>query len=263
LRKLSFDEVLSRLVPFLRTDGFATGKNARILVARVKEQEPVQAETRSLSVMDHLREAILSGELSAGTHLQEVRLSQSFGVSRTPVRAALQGLSAAGLLDYEPNRGYVVRTFSLAELIDAYEIRGALEGLAARFAAERGLSDTQSAIIEQALQRGDSVFVTHDQINETVIKTVEEINVTFHSTVLEAASNRLLGQSIELSYQVPKVSINNIFMLDFSDLSERFAEHHAIFEAILARAPLKAETIMRDHVASVKFSAVKALRGQK
>ena len=231
------------------------------MVAKVKEQEPVQAETRSLSVMDHLRESILSGELPAGTHLQEVRLSQSFGVSRTPVRAALQGLSAAGLLDYEPNRGYVVRTFSLAELIDAYEIRGALEGLAARFAAERGLNETQSLVIEQALKRGDTVFLKHEQINDMVIKTVEEINVTFHSTVLEAASNRLLGQSIDLSYQVPKVSINNIFMLDFSDLSERFAEHHAIFEAILARAPVKAEAIMRDHVASVKFTAVKALRG--
>jgi GntR family transcriptional regulator, vanillate catabolism transcriptional regulator len=174
----------------------------------------------------------------------------------------LQSLSAAGLLDYEPNRGYVVRTFSMAELIDAYEIRGALEGLAARFAAERGFSDDQRNIIEEALQRGDALFNAHDCVNENLVKEAEAINVIFHSTVLEAASNRLLGQSIDLSYQVPKVSVNNIFMLDLSDLSERFAEHHAIFEAILARSAQKAETIMREHVASVKFAAVKALRGQ-
>ncbi len=227
---------------------------------KLKDHELLQAETRSLSVMDHLRAQILSGALEAGTHLQEVRLSESYGVSRTPVRAALQGLSSAGLLDYEPNRGYVVRSFSLSELIDAYEIRGALEGLAARFAAERGFTDTQQSLIAHVLQRGEAVFHAHQSMNEQLLKEVEEINVIFHSTVLEAADNRLLGQSIDLSCQVPKVSVNNIFMLDFADLSERFSEHHAIFEAILARAAGRAETIMRDHVASVKYAAVRALR---
>ena len=105
-----------------------------------------------------MREAILSGETAPGARLNEVRLSQMLEVSRTPVRAALQVLAGEGLLDYQPNRGYVVRQFPLSEIVDAYDIRAQLEGLATRFAAERGFSDEERAIIEQSLRDGDALF---------------------------------------------------------------------------------------------------------
>src|SRR5690242_5084795 len=82
----------------------------------------------ALSVTDRLREAILGGEIATGVRLNEVRLSQMMEVSRTPVRAALQALAGEGLLDYVPNRGFLVRTFPLSEIVDAYEIRAQLEG---------------------------------------------------------------------------------------------------------------------------------------
>ncbi|HWV52767.1 GntR family transcriptional regulator, partial [Pseudorhodoplanes sp.] len=85
--------------------------------------------------MDQLRESILSGEYEAGRRLNEVHISQALDVSRTPVRAALQALAGEGLLDYAPNRGFTVRVFQLTEVVDAYEIRAVLEGVAARFAA--------------------------------------------------------------------------------------------------------------------------------
>ena len=89
-----------------------------------------QAATRSLSVTDRIRSAILSGDYAPGARLHEVRLSENLGVSRTPIRSALQSLASEGLLEYTPNRGYSVRQFRTSEIVDAYEIRAMLESLA-------------------------------------------------------------------------------------------------------------------------------------
>src|SRR5712675_2717917 len=88
-----------------------------------------RAGNRALSVMDQIREAVLNGLVAAGERLNEVRLSRTLAVSRTPVRAALQVLAGEGLLDYAPNRGFTVREFPLDAIVDAYEIRGSLKGL--------------------------------------------------------------------------------------------------------------------------------------
>src|SRR3954451_18621760 len=114
----------------------------------------LRASNRALSVMDKIREAILRGAVTAGERLNEVRLSRSLAVSRTPVRAALQALAGEGLLDYAPNRGFTVREFPLDAIVDAYDIRASLEGLVARFAAERRLNPQEIAVIESSLSAG-------------------------------------------------------------------------------------------------------------
>src|ERR1700743_2169352 len=111
----------------------------------------MRAGNRALSVMDRVRESILGGTMSAGERLNEVQLSKALSVSRTPVRASLQALAGEGLLDYAPNRGFTVREFPLPAIVDAYDIRAALEGVAIRFAAERGLVAQEKEIIERAL----------------------------------------------------------------------------------------------------------------
>ena len=94
---------------------------------------------RSISATERLREAILNGELQPGERINEVHISRDLGVSRTPTRAALHALAAEGLVDYAHNRGFTVREFPLQAVMDAYQIRATLEGLACRLAAERGL----------------------------------------------------------------------------------------------------------------------------
>src|ERR1700749_2955817 len=118
----------------------------------------MRAGNRALSVMDQIRESILDGSVVTGERLNEVRLSRTLAVSRTPVRAAQQALAGEGLLDYEPNRGFSVREFPLDAVVDAYEIRAALEGVAARFAAERGLSGDEKAVVERSLAAGDRLL---------------------------------------------------------------------------------------------------------
>ena len=172
----------------------------------------------------------------------------------------MQTLSAAGLLDYAPNRGYVVREFPISELVDAYEIRGALEGLAARFTAERGLGDNQRLVIGQSLTKGRDILTASDLMNDHVLAIIGETNASFHDTIMEASLNRLLSQMAQMSFQIPRVSNRNIIAFSLDELRQRHDEHYLIYEALLARSATKAETLMRDHVASIKFAAVRALR---
>ena len=87
-------------------------------------------DTLSQHVTDTLRDWVLHGKFSPGARLEEIPLAEKLGVSRTPVRAALATLGNEGLLEHLPKRGYTVRAYDLAEIVAAYEVRAALEGLA-------------------------------------------------------------------------------------------------------------------------------------
>ena len=217
-----------------------------------------RAGNRSLSVMDEIREAILNGSVSSGERINEVRFSKTLAVSRTPVRAALQALAGEGLLDYEPNRGFTVREFPLAAIVDAYEIRASLEGVAARFAAERGLSADERAVIEQSLEAGDKLLA-RGKFEAGDLTIYRDINGDFHDALLAAARNRMLAEMIRICHHVPVSSSRNIVVFEYHDVRRRHDDHHRIFEAILAREPHRAEILMREHVSGVKASLVKSL----
>lgn len=216
--------------------------------------------TRSLSVMDRLREEILSGNHGAGRRLNEVHLSQALDVSRTPVRAALQALAGEGLLDYEPNRGFTVRAFQLSEIIEAYDIRASLEGIAARFAAQRGLSAQEKAIIEKSLGDGDKLL-KRGSFKSGDLSSYRIINGNFHDAVLGAAQNRMLGEMIRICQHVPISSSRNIVAFHYQDVRRRHDDHHRIYEAISAHESWRAETLMREHVASIRAALVRSMQG--
>lgn len=225
---------------------------------RIAPASKMRAGNRALSVMDQIRESILIGAVVTGERLNEVKLSRMLAVSRTPVRAALQALAGEGLLDYEPNRGFSVREFPLDAVVDAYEIRASLEGVAARFAAERGLSGDEKAVVERSLAAGDRLlergsFETGDR------SVYRGINGDFHDTLLAAARNRMLGEMIRICHHVPMSSSRNIVAFEHRDVRRRHDDHHRIYEAIVAREPWRAEMLMREHVSSVKASLIRSL----
>lgn len=213
---------------------------------------------RSLSVTDRLREEILGGRIASGERLNEVRLSQLLEVSRTPVRAALQLLAGEGLLDYLPNRGYQVRAFPMSVAVDAYDIRGQLEGLATRFAAERGLNDGDRAVVEQSLREGDAL-VEKDAFEFGDMSLYRIINGKFHDTILRAAKSRMLTEMIRTCYQVPASSTRNIIGFEIRAIRRRHDDHHRIYDAILAGESWRAEMLMREHVVNVKSALVRSL----
>src|SRR3981189_1501345 len=213
---------------------------------------------RALSVMDQIRESILGGSVVTGERLNEVRLSRTLGVSRTPVRAALQALAGEGLLDYAPNRGFTVREFPLDAIVDAYEIRASLEGVAARFAAERGLSPDKRATIERSLRAGDRLL-ERGSFEAGDLTIYRDINGDFHDTLLAAARNRMLAEMIRICHHVPVSSSRNIVAFAHREARRRHDDHHRIYEAIIDREPWRAGMLMRGDGARGEASLIRAL----
>ncbi|MEQ8695829.1 MAG: GntR family transcriptional regulator [Bauldia litoralis] len=214
-------------------------------------------KTRSERVADTLRDRILRGEFPAGTHLQEIPLSEAMGVSRTPIRSALQAIAAEGLLDYLPKRGYTVREFSLAEIETAHEVRANLEGMACRLAAERGLTAEQETEFEDILARGDRILAK-GRLEEMDRLPWIEMNDAFHGLILNCADNRMLTGLIEQTYRVPLGSRRVIHWYDFQAIRGSHQLHYRIYGYIRARKAVNGEALMREHI----LQAVDQIRGR-
>jgi GntR family transcriptional regulator of vanillate catabolism len=213
----------------------------------------VSAPSVSLSTTERLRAAILAGEFLPGERLFEMRLAERLGVSRTPIRAALQALAADGLLDYAPNRGYSVRAYDVAEILQAYEIRAVLEGLAAKRAAQYGLDDAARRTIEAALADGDRLLARGRLVPDDRIGYGAS-NAAIHGAILAAAGTRMLGDLLRLIQQVAPSSHRNVVAFEYHDVRRRHDDHHRIYEAILCRDGARAELLMRGHVESVRLA---------
>ncbi len=134
-----------------------------------------------------------------------------------------------------------------------------MEALAARFAAERGLGDTERATIEAALAEGDRLLAKGSLVDEDRV-TYGAINFAFHDAIHAAARCRMLGEMIRLCQSVAPSSLHrNIVAFEFDDVRRRHDDHHRIYDAILARDSYRAEILMREHVASVRSSLVRSM----
>jgi GntR family transcriptional regulator, vanillate catabolism transcriptional regulator len=247
----------NKKTPHLRDDAIAPPAKAAKL--------PPAVTTRAQSVTERLREAIMSGHFGPDEKLQEVVLSEMLNVSRTPIRAALQGLAAEGMLEYEPNCGYNVRRLDTEELIAIFDIRGALEGLAARFAAERGLSAQAQQTYRIALADGDRIL-SNSPLEEADIAAFREVNDQIHDIIIEAAGNRMITDMLRICHNVPMPSHRNIqwddyrWIVSHRDDSQHYRwilrshdDHYRIFDAIMEGEAARAEQLMREHEHIVKM----------
>ena len=213
---------------------------------------PAAQMTLAQTVTERVRIAVLEGRLSAGEKLNEELLSSMLQVSRTPVRAALHGLAAEGLLDYVPNRGYSVRGVNREQLNAMFDLRGVLEGLAARLAAERGLDAPQQAAFQEALDEGDRVL-SKGRLLEEDRAVFSEVNSRIHGIILRAAGNRMLDDMIRICHNVPASSQRNVMWHDYHWLRRSHDDHHRLLDAIQRREGARAEALMREHIHIVKL----------
>lgn len=145
-------------------------------------------------VLVALRKMIASGELAAGERLMEVPTAELFGVSRMPVRMAFRTLEQEGLLVRFGGRGFQVRSVSADDIAGAVEVRGVLEGLAARQAAERGLSAQARAALQQCLVEGDQLF-DKGFVTEEDLQAYHDLNMRFHQVIIEASHNPAIADA--------------------------------------------------------------------
>lgn len=210
--------------------------------------------TRSESVTVRLREMIVRGEVARGARLQEESLAAMLGVSRTPLRTALTTLAQEGILEYAANRGYTVRQLEMREIRDAYLVRTALEGMAARITAEVGLPDVHAARLRRALNSADRI-VSLKTLSPFQVAALVRLNEVFHTTVLEAAGNSLLREMAERAQRIPLASLRTKPIWSdgiFESVDPRVShyQHRAIHDAIRRRDADAAEDAMRRHIGS-------------
>lgn len=196
-----------------------------------------------------LRDMILNDVLSAGDALQEKKLADMLGVSRTPIREAITRLTTEGLVERTIGLTPVVRRLSAHEFIEILHVRRLLEVEAAGRAAETGGSDELRAIMTRIRQFRDGEIPT----------PAEHISVddALHSLVANLAGSRILAELIRDLRQKTKI-------FDMGQLPERFApgidEHLEIIDAILAKDPTRAQNAMRTHIDNVRSSVIDRLR---
>ncbi len=217
-----------------------------------------------------LRELIVGGELASGERVPELALVERLGVSRTPVRAALQRLQEEGLLEALPGGGFAVRGFAEADIHDAIEVRGTLEALAARLAAERGVGVTlRHEARSNACRRIDALLAEATALSAAAFAKYVAHNRQFHALLAEMSGSAIVRRQIERVITLPFASPNGFVMVQTSGPQARDTlvvaqeQHHAVIQAIDAREGTRAEALMREHARIARANLRDALRSRQ
>ncbi|MCE0733317.1 GntR family transcriptional regulator [Halomonas sp. G15] len=217
------------------------------------EAESSSPEVRTLAerVFQQLQDAIVRGEMAPGSKITEPGLSRTYGISRGPLREAMRRLEAHRLIERVPHVGARVVKLSMKELLELFDVREALESMAARLAAEHmtaeeiaGLREVLAMHERQAdLMKGEAYFQ-------------REGDLDFHYRIVQGSHNRMLVTMLcdDLYYLV------RLYRTQFSASGSRpqraFVEHHRIVDAIEAGDAELAELLMRRHVSASRANVV-------
>lgn len=197
-------------------------------------------ETLADRIADRLKRSIVTGEIKPGQKLIEKDIAAAFNVSRTPLREALSRLVNDGLAIGIPYRGIFVRQITLRQVQDIYELRIAIEGLAALFAAERaGANDI--ARLGELLVAMDKEQADDDSAE------LKLLNERFHRSIAVASGNALLVERLDEIWTWVTLSRTTVWSATGRGNTSR-DEHHALYEAIRGRAPVQARALAEEHV---------------
>ena len=225
--------------------------------------------SQAVNALLKLREFILGGEIKAGERMSELALVERLGVSRTPIRAALVRLEQEGLLRALPTGGFVVNAFNERDMHAAIEIRGTLEGLAARLAAERGVSATDLDVLKRCLSGLDELVLDGGGVTVGSFSAYVELNEQFHRIIIELSDSAVLTRQIARAVTLPFASASAFVMVQarLPEAQTMFTvaqdHHRCIVRAIEAREGQRAEMLMREHARLARRNLELALRNQQ
>lgn len=198
-----------------------------------------------------LRGLIVDGVLLPGTRISEQMLAEKLGISRTPARAALERVRDEGLLVSQVGGGFAVASFTESDVLEAIEIRGVLEGTAARYAAERGVSPALLKRMDDCVARLDKVVLNPNRIDDSEYAVLNDM---FHELLVEAAASPMLRRSLEHAEALPFAGPNAFVTTLHNDptwmsrhMNVTQEQHRSILEAIRAREGSRAENLAREH----------------
>lgn len=206
------------------------------------------------SVVCGLRERIISGHYAQGERLVELNVSAQLGASRTPVRLAFEELEREGLLERLPTRGFRVRAFNPQEVADAIDVRGVLEGMAARLLAERGTPAPVLQALKECVAEGRA-FIAGVTKRTPGLDASEWIamNARLHATLVQAAGNPVLVSALEHVARRPLASAAALRLhgvpsqLEIAFVMRAQQDHEDLVEALESGQAVRAEALMREH----------------
>lgn len=208
-------------------------------------------DTLNERIYRRLRELVLSGDAPAGVRLDENSLAERLGVSRTPLREAIGKLVKDGLVEYRPYQGNFVKKFTIEQVRELFEVREALEGLAARLAVHR-LSDARLATLTAILDEVDAALRDDD------MEAYALTDRRFHQAIAEYSGNHMLIEFLERlgdQIQVARLKANRD-----PDVVKRTAhERPQILAALRARDGEQAARLMEQHIEGVKVALLAQL----
>ena len=208
-------------------------------------------QSQTLKALLGLRNLVLGGDVAPGDRLSEVVLARRLGISRTPLRAALARLEQEGLLEQIPSGGYAVRGFRLSDVFDAIELRGVLEGTAARVAAERGVESAKLSAIKTLVGELDKTF--RDRPEDMLFDRYVALNASFHAALAGLAGSEVLRREVERATHLPFASPSAFLERQEAvpafrrSLTIAQQHHRDIVSAIEQREGARAEALAREH----------------
>jgi GntR family transcriptional regulator, vanillate catabolism transcriptional regulator len=197
-----------------------------------------------------LREMILKGDFQAGERISELPLVAMLGVSRTPIRLALERLAHEGLLEPYPTGGFIVRGFTLDDVWDSIEVRGTLEGIAARMAAERVTGEADVDALREYQRQMDAIG---EPPTTDAFPTYLEVNDAFHAEIVRLANSPMLRLTLDRLFCLPFAGPSALVIspLLMPSAPEGFRtgneHHHLLIDAIASRHGTFAESLAREH----------------
>jgi len=209
--------------------------------------------TQIETVVLQLREMIMSGEFPPGSHLMEIPLAEQLQVSRTPVRLALGTLASEGLLIHMPQRGFVVRGFSIKEIIDAVDTRAALESLACKIVCEQGLLPEVEKKLEDNLTETQELLKCQPFEADAIPRWCS-LNADFHGSIIQSSDNQSLQKCVHDMSTIPLAAPHTIAatastLPNIAGVVSRSLEMHSlILDALKKRQAERAQYLMREHV---------------
>lgn len=195
----------------------------------------------SLAEIAHarLKAAIQAHEFMPGDRMREADLAEWLGISRTPTRDALRQLEAEGLLEAATRRGLVVATLDQQRVSEIYDVRAALESLAARRAARQS-TQAEIALLRENIRR-------QEEMEPKEIENLLQLNSQFHTAIYRASRNRYLIAALQ-SLETPLALLPGTTYADPNRPTEALDQHRALVDALEAGDADKAEQIAIDHV---------------
>ncbi len=224
------------------------------------------AVSQGLAAILGLRQLILDGELRAGDRLSEVRLAARLDVSRTPLRLALAQLEHEGLLEPVAGGGFVVRSFSGRQVADAIDLRGLLEGSAARLAAQRNSGPRALGELIACVAKLDRIVAGPDHPRGDDFELYVELNDAFHNELFTLAGSDVLRDAYERVLALPFAQPSAFLLIQAEGdsfeptLAAGHAQHHEILSAIERGDGEEAERLARRHAHLAEENMESALK---